>query len=268
MSRIPELSLLESEFARAGGTELTYLRAHYARFAATKREYDRAHSSAPGVLLDVGAHWLHQALLWALDGWRVVAMDLPLVADMAVVRDIAALHAIRLLPNGDLERPEALAALADDSVDLVLFTEIIEHVTFNPVAMWRAIHRVLKPGGTIVVTTPNYYALRGRAWTPWRFLGGRGGGLTVDSLIGEPTFAHHWKEYSVKEIARYFELLSPDFRIAKALRMIDYRADAFVSIPGRIHMAIERAVPFLRPQLHVEVELADKRRGIVADPRW
>ncbi|HEX5122291.1 MAG TPA: methyltransferase domain-containing protein [Rhodanobacteraceae bacterium] len=268
MSGIAELSVLESEFARAGGTELTYLRAHYARFAATKREYDRTRDAAPGVLLDVGSHWLHQSLLWALDGWSVVAMDLPLIADVAMVRDLAALHSIRLLPNRDLQYPEALASLADDSVDLVLFTEIIEHITFNPVAMWRAIHRVLRPGGTIVVTTPNYYALRGRAWAPLRFLGGRGGGLAVESLIGEPTFAHHWKEYSLKELARYFELLSADFRVARALHRIDYQAHAFRSIPGRAYMAIERALPLVRPQLHVEIALPEKRHGVIADASW
>ena len=121
---------------------------------------------------------------------------------------------------------------------------------------------------TIVVTTPNYYALRGRAHAPMRFLRGGGGGLPVDSLIREPTFAHHWKEYSLKELVHYFTLLSPDFRIAKALCVRDYNAKAFVSIPGRIFMAIESALPFLRPQLHLEVALAEKRRGVIADPTW
>jgi len=268
MSGIPELSLLEAEFARAGGTELPYLRVHYARFAATKREFDRTRQGRPGAVLDVGAHWLHQALLWALDGWSVTAMDMPVTLDVAMVRDLAALHSIRLLPNEDLEHPAALATLADDSVDVVLFTEVIEHITFNPVALWRAIYRVLRPGGTIVVTTPNYYALRGRAFAPMRFLRGGGGGLAVDALIGEPTFAHHWKEYSLEELARYFGLLSPDFRVAKARRLMDYHAKAFVSISGRAYMAIERAVPFLRPQLHVEIVLPEKRSGVIGDPAW
>ena len=172
------------------------------------------------------------------------------------------------MSNSSLERPDACGAIADDSIDVVLFTEIIEHITFNPVALWRAVHRVLRPGGTIVVTTPNYYALRGRAWAPMRFLSGSGGGLTVAALLSKPTLGHHWKEYSRKELKDYFTRLSADFRIARAVHMREYRASEFTSALGRMVLAIERALPFLRPNLHIEIGLSDKRHGIIVDPSW
>lgn len=261
--------MLEAEFTRAGGTDFPYLRAHYARFATTKREYDRDRQQQPrGTLLDIGAHWLHQATLWTLDGWRVFAMDLPTTLDMSMVRTLAAHHAIRLLPNDCLERPDACGVIADDSIDVVLFTEVIEHITFNPVALWRAVHRVLRPGGTIVVTTPNYYALRGRAWSPMRFFSGRGGGPTVASLLSTPTLGHHWKEYSCKELKDYFTRVSADFRIGKAVHMHEYRASERGSTLKRTAMAIEGALPLLRPNLHLEIGLSDKRHGVIADPSW
>lgn len=43
----------------------------------------------------------------------------------------------------------------DASFDLVLWCEVIEHLTANPVHALAQIHRVLKPGGALVVTTPN-----------------------------------------------------------------------------------------------------------------
>jgi GT2 family glycosyltransferase len=43
----------------------------------------------------------------------------------------------------------------DDSFDVVLFCEIIEHLTADPVAALREIKRVLRPGGVLVLTTPN-----------------------------------------------------------------------------------------------------------------
>jgi 2-polyprenyl-6-hydroxyphenyl methylase/3-demethylubiquinone-9 3-methyltransferase len=263
-----EFSELERAFAEAGGTAWPYLRDHYARFVSTKREYDSGPARARGVVLDIGAHWLHQSVLWAMDGWRVVALDVPVTFELECVRNIAARHDIRLLPNVALEKPAALAALETDSVDTVLFTEIIEHLAFNPVSLWREIHRVLRPTGTVIVTTPNYYALRGRAWAPLRFASGRGGGLTTRALVGEPTFAHHWKEYSRAELRSYFAQLSPDFRVDKARLVGEFRPERFTSALRRSVLAVEEIIPALRPNLHFEIGLHGKSHGVVAEPGW
>src|SRR5687767_2896524 len=45
--------------------------------------------------------------------------------------------------------------LADRTFDTVISCETIEHVV-NPVQALREIHRVLRPGGTLLLTTPNY----------------------------------------------------------------------------------------------------------------
>ncbi len=44
--------------------------------------------------------------------------------------------------------------LPDESLDLVVMGEVIEHV-FDPDACLEEIHRLLKPGGHVIVTTPN-----------------------------------------------------------------------------------------------------------------
>ena len=43
----------------------------------------------------------------------------------------------------------------DGSFDLVIWSEVIEHLTLNPVHTLSEIHRVLKPGGSVIVSTPN-----------------------------------------------------------------------------------------------------------------
>jgi SAM-dependent methyltransferase len=43
----------------------------------------------------------------------------------------------------------------DDTFDVVMFAEMIEHLAVNPVWALSEIHRVLKPGGHLIVTTPN-----------------------------------------------------------------------------------------------------------------
>jgi SAM-dependent methyltransferase len=47
----------------------------------------------------------------------------------------------------------------DGSFDLVLFCELIEHLALNPVWVLSQIHRVLRPGGSVIITTPNALSL-------------------------------------------------------------------------------------------------------------
>jgi SAM-dependent methyltransferase len=44
---------------------------------------------------------------------------------------------------------------SDGTFDVVLFAELIEHLAINPVWALAEIHRVLKPDGRLIVTTPN-----------------------------------------------------------------------------------------------------------------
>lgn len=43
----------------------------------------------------------------------------------------------------------------DNEFDVVLCCEIIEHLTLNPTHMFYEAHRILKPDGCLIVTTPN-----------------------------------------------------------------------------------------------------------------
>lgn len=256
-------------FRRNGGTDEPYLRHHWPRFVRTREEIERTRPLSAGMkVLDIGAHWLHQTSIYAHERMHVAALDLPDTLALPMVMAAAAELGITLHCNESLERITALQVFPDDHFDLVLFTEVVEHITFNPVAMWREIHRVARPGGRIVVTTPNYHALRGRFWSLRRLLGRRGGGLDVADIVNLRTYAHHWKEYSMRELVHYFRLLSPDFHCIKACYTEESSLVQNPSARRRAAMAIERHLPILRPSLHLELELATKAHGIVVEPHW
>ncbi len=264
--------LSAEEFARIfephGNTDHTYLAHHYQRFVSTLGEFRSTWTPEHGMrVLDIGAHWLHQSVLWRKAGFDVTALDLPVTFELDNVQSLAREMDIKLIACADLQAADALNVVADSSINVILFTEIIEHLTFNPVRFWKQIHRILAPDGRIVVTTPNYYAWNGRAWRPGRFLLGSGGGIRVDEILNMHTYSHHWREFAMAELIRYFSLLSPDFRIAKA-KHVRHFPQAGKHRGTGILSGVFETIPGLRPNLHLEVELVSKDRGIVIEPGW
>jgi SAM-dependent methyltransferase len=44
---------------------------------------------------------------------------------------------------------------ADNTFDLILFSEVLEHFDFHPLSFFFELKRIVKPGGKIIITTPN-----------------------------------------------------------------------------------------------------------------
>lgn len=59
--------------------------------------------------------------------------------------------------QADLNHP--LGSVPDNSLDVIVSTEVIEHLE-NPRAVIREFWRLLKPGGKVILTTPNQESLR------------------------------------------------------------------------------------------------------------
>jgi 2-polyprenyl-6-hydroxyphenyl methylase/3-demethylubiquinone-9 3-methyltransferase len=249
------------------GTDKAYLATHQNRFLRTRDLAAHRWTWKCAEVLDVGAHWLHQSVLYARDGHKVVAVDQPAVLAKAAVTNTAERHGIRLLPVAELDHAGALEALDENSIDVVLFCEILEHLTFNPVAFWRALYRVLRPGGRIILTTPNYYEFGSLVQAAWRFVRGLGGGIRVEDVLLIKTTGPHWKEYSLGEIRRYFTLLSDDFVIGEARHFKTWSL-ASSSWRRRIRILLTRLLPLFQDSLYVEIDLPEKRAGITIEPGW
>lgn len=88
----------------------------------------------------------------------------------------------------------------DGSFDVVIFSELIEHLAINPVWSLGEIHRILRPGGYVIVTTPNRLSLE-RLET---YL--TGGSQLVDKYSPLHGYgARHNREYHARELRDLLE---------------------------------------------------------------
>lgn len=83
----------------------------------------------------------------AARGAQVTSMDM----GPELLKEVAKKAKTKTVVGSILEMP-----FADNSFDIVVSTEVIEHVT-EPLKAIQEMHRVLKPGGVVVITTPNAF---------------------------------------------------------------------------------------------------------------
>jgi SAM-dependent methyltransferase len=77
--------------------------------------------------------------------------------------------------------------------DLVVAAEVIEHLRIGPSAFLRCLAAALRPGGELVLQTPNAASLAKR----YNLLRGRN---PIMPLAETPDTSHHWREYTVGEL--------------------------------------------------------------------
>jgi 2-polyprenyl-3-methyl-5-hydroxy-6-metoxy-1,4-benzoquinol methylase len=168
-------------------------------YAAPERtELFRRYVGGPGRrVLDLGCR--DGALSTAyVDGNEVVGLD--------VDREALA-HAERLglkTEWADLDEP---LALDDASFDVVVAGELLEHIR-SPQTLIDEAHRVLRPGGTLVGSTPNGFRLKNRL----RFAAGRHPEL-------DPTHLHLFRADDIRELLRGFEQAELHFVAGRFVRL-------------------------------------------------
>jgi SAM-dependent methyltransferase len=92
----------------------------------------------------------------------------------------------------------------DGDYATVLCCELIEHLAADPMHMMAEINRILKPGGHLVLTTPNATGLRAIAAILQGYHPGFFNAYIRPSKDGE-TEARHNREYAPREIRRLLE---------------------------------------------------------------
>ena len=152
---------------------------------------------APADVVELGAAPGDQSLALARRGYKVTAFDLG-QAEWSDLPEGAMAERLRAggvsLVIGDLEQPPL--PFADGSFDVVLLTEVLEHLRDYPGRTLADVRRILRPGGLLVLTTPNAAYLLNRI----RLATGKSVYTPLpDWLYGLP-HARHAREYTVREV--------------------------------------------------------------------
>jgi hypothetical protein len=96
--------------------DIDYLRLHYPRLRATQKLAYQDWKWETAEILDVGAHWLHQSVLYALDGHHVTAADFSTTLDDPAVKRTAEKFKVDLLIYSDLSVQSVFDGLETDSM--------------------------------------------------------------------------------------------------------------------------------------------------------
>lgn len=107
-------------------------------------------------------------------------------------------HKLHVLQH-DIE--QASLPFEDHSFSYVMLNEVFEHLRINPIFTLKEIRRVLKPGGLLVLTTPNLYSLGNIL----RFLIGKGIGSPYREFQKLERLGHmgHIREYSTRDVQEF-----------------------------------------------------------------
>jgi len=260
-----------AEDIRETGNEndIRYFAEHRARYLRTLARI-RAMSPPAGRMLDVGSHFLHQTAALSRLGYEAHGMDVSVFSESGLARGRADRFGVRNHSVDAFQNGAFLPGM-DGEFDLVVFTEIMEHITFNPVLFWRRIYQLLKVGGAIYITTPN-------ALTLWKILAViknaltlRGAGLPMHRIFDTVTYGHHWKEYTGREMRGYFRLLSPDFEVGVGYFNLDSGTPGATSpkaMAVRLVNSAAAIVPAFRDQIEAVVRLPRKTGWTLEPPRF
>ncbi len=107
--------------------------------------------------------------------------------------------------------------------DVVLFCEVIEHLQSDPVKVLREIKRVLKPGGHLILTTPNVSRLENVA----RMLAGAN---IYDPYSGYGPYGRHNREYNKHELASLLNYCGFEVEVLFSADVHDNTSASFFSL--------------------------------------
>ena len=158
----PSFAPLEERSPGLRGNDWSnYLRCSQARMVHAARLL-RKNGILTGQALDYGAYFGNFALMMRAGGFGVDALDAfdTYRPSLDPILDLLHRDGINTIDFGAVGRD--LSGIADQQYDVVLCMGVIEHIPHTPRLLLASLLRVLKPGGVLIMDTPNLVQLPNR----------------------------------------------------------------------------------------------------------
>lgn len=157
-------------------------------------DYSRPDSRPPSIL-DVGAQFGSLAVYATKLGCCAAAVDYGAHAN--VYRAIATEHGV---DYRECDLGAGPLPFADGAFDFVTYTDVIEHHSFSPKRVLQEIYRVLRPGGQVILLTPNHASIYNRL----KLLSGKSVHDDLDYFFdgssADAVYDGHHREYTRAEV--------------------------------------------------------------------
>jgi 2-polyprenyl-3-methyl-5-hydroxy-6-metoxy-1,4-benzoquinol methylase len=238
-----------------------YLRCSEARMVHAARLLDK-HGTTQGRVLDYGAYFGNFSLMMRARGFEVDALDAftSYRPSLDPVLDLLRQAGVRTMDFDEAGRE--LERLEADRYDVVMCMGVIEHIPHTPRTLLDALRRVVKPGGVIVMDTPNLAQLSNRQ----RLARGEAVMTPIEiQYHATIPFEGHHREYTADEMAWMMHAAGLQLL---ALDLFNYSAYGHDHLTGRDAINFWRmiATPEMRELVMVVARKVDVTEA--APPNW
>src|SRR5665213_2737386 len=131
----------------------TYIHRHRHEYIRTVRDVlSSAPLTTPRKILELGAFFGVVCMALKSLGYDVTAADAPEYINLPEQQSRYARHGIK---TQAVRLQEYVLPFADETFDVVILCEVLEHLNFNPLPLLKDINRVGKPGSVFYLSLPN-----------------------------------------------------------------------------------------------------------------
>lgn len=146
----------------------------------------------------------------------------------------------------------------ESTFDVVIYAEIMEHLTNNPCHVLREIKRILKPDGSLILTTPNVARLENVA----KIIAGSN---IYDPYSGYGPYGRHNREYNRHELVNLLQYEGFDCEIHFTANVHEDSTKSFFTLSE-----LENLVSFRKADLgqYIFIKAKNSERSASKFPSW